>query len=136
MSWFWSKDQGLRRLQQEKKNGGEEKPWDNVDKRTNDPRLGKRMFCLSLLPNFETYGTIKKITRCSNKNELPSHAVEYWKVLTDQGTNIETVSQYFELYEYDTEFKTGDYVRCRGILGRDYSLSHCCHRSLALCHQN
>ena len=110
-SWHWSKNHGVRRLLQTKKNENEEKPWDNVEELVNDPRIGKRVFCLSLLPEVETYGTIKKITRCSNKNELPSHAVEYWRVQADIGMNIETISPSFELYEHATEFQSGDRVR-------------------------
>ncbi len=41
-SWHWSK-----------KNGDDEKPWDNVEELPNDPRIGKRVFCLSLLPEIE-----------------------------------------------------------------------------------
>ena len=107
--WRWNKDEGFRSLEQAKKN--EEKPWDNVEEVTNDPRLGKRVFCLSLLPEFEVYGTIKGITRYSNENEPASHALEYWRVLTDPGMGMEAPGAYFELYKHASEFQRGDRVR-------------------------
>ncbi len=109
MSCHGSRDDELQ--ESRKANENEEKPWEIVEELKNDSRIGKRAFCLSLLPDIVTYGTIQEIIRYSNKNERPSRAMEYWYVLTDPGIRIEAPSQSFELYEYETEFQAGDHVR-------------------------
>jgi hypothetical protein len=110
MSWFWSQDQEKDRYAQ--KDEDKDALWDTVAELPNDPRLGKRVFCLSLLPDFETYGTLQHITRYSNNDEPLFRAVEDWRVHADLGMNIEGPSQCFELYAYTTEFQSGDHVRC------------------------
>jgi hypothetical protein len=111
--WPWSRNREERNFQPEqRKQKDEDAIWDTIEELPNDPRIGKRVFCLSLLPDFETYGTIKKITRHSHKNEPLFQAVEYWRVQADVGINRETMSIGFELYKYATEFQRGDQVRC------------------------
>ncbi len=65
-----------------------------------DPRLGKRAVCLSLLPRV-VFGTIQRIERFPR--------VEYWEVLTDEGMVADGPSTCFQLYE-GPDLKTGDRV--------------------------
>lgn len=70
-----------------------------------DPRLGKRVFCLTFLPE-TIYGTLKRITIFVDCPER-----ETWNVLTEHGVIVEAPAASFLLYPYPTEFHLGDQVR-------------------------
>lgn len=70
-----------------------------------DPRVGKRVICLSLLPSLTLLGTIQRIMRSAND-------IEYWKVLADGLMIEEGPSSSFHLYD-GPEFQAGDRVKYR-----------------------
>ncbi len=72
---------------------------------TGDPRLGKRVFCLSLLPRIAVFGTIQNIVRYLN-------GMEYWRVLNDHTMMIHAPSTSFALYD-GPEFQPGTSVKYR-----------------------
>lgn len=70
-----------------------------------DPRVGKRVICLSLLPTLTLLGTIQRIMRYTN-------GIEYWNVLTDGLMIEEGPSTSFLLYD-GLEFQAGNRVKYR-----------------------
>ncbi len=76
---------------------------DTGRERVGDPRIGKRVFCVSLLPALHAFGTIQSIVRYPN-------GMEYWKVLTEHGMIGDGPSTEFVLYEQAPELHAGDRV--------------------------
>ncbi len=68
-----------------------------------DPRIGKRVVCLSLLPAMTLLGTIQCMGRYAN-------GVEYWNVLTEGLMTDEAPATSFVLYE-GPEFQPDERVQ-------------------------